>query len=53
MPAIVVRMIAATITSRKFRWMPGRLAAKPETATCQPSSLPTWEKKPEPSQPIV
>ena len=33
--------------------MPGRLAAKPETPMWMPSSLPTSEKKPEPSQPIV
>ena len=33
--------------------MPGSVAAKPDTAMCQPSSLPTCEKKPEPNQPIV
>ena len=34
-------------------WMPGWVAAKPDTAMCQPSSSLTCEKKPEPSQPIV
>ena len=53
MPAIVVKTIAAMTIRMKFRWMPGRFAAKPETPTCQPSPPPTSEKKPEPSQPIV
>ena len=53
MPAIVVSTSAATSTSRKFTWMPGCVSAKPDTNTCQPSPLPTSEKKPEPSQPIV
>ena len=53
MPAIVVKMIAHTRINRKLKWMPGRLAAKPVTPTWRPSSLPTLEKKPEPSQPMV
>ena len=53
MPAIVVKTSANTSTSRKFMWMPGSVAAKPDTAMCQPFSSPTCEKKPEPSQPIV
>ena len=50
-PAIAVRMIAITITSRKFMWMPGRLAAWPATRMWMPSSLLTKEKCPEANQP--
>ena len=53
MPAIVVKTIAKSRISRKLKWMPGRLAAKPDTPTWMPSSSLTAEKKPEPNQPIV
>ena len=53
MPAIVVKMIATIATKKKFRWMPARFSAKPETPMWTPLPSLTAEKKPEPSQPIV
>ena len=53
MPAIVVKTIAITSTSRKFTWIPARLTALPPTRMWMPSSLLTYAKWPDANQPTV
>jgi hypothetical protein len=53
MPAIVVKIIAATRISRKFMWMPGSSAALPDTRMWMPSWWLMFEKNSDPNQPIV
>ena len=52
MPAIAANPTATSRMRKKFRWMPGRVAANPVTPMWMPFSWLTWEKKSEANHPI-
>jgi hypothetical protein len=53
MPAIVVKITAATRMRMKFMWMPGSSAARSATRMWRPFSSLIRAKNSEPNQPIV